>query len=244
MRLIVNILLLVLFSAVYTVGQCKTETCGLVVRGNVTELNIDKSNKDYVLFHVKLAMEFKNESIEPIILFKPNTDNSYFEGAYYLGAKSLSENESGKALHIEAAWESVIGSPFYKRLSEHLDTKTPPAEFTKILQPNEIWSFPDKTLIIFTYEKDRYNEGRQKSWEEMKSRPSKLWLQINYELSPWNAEFFKPDLLRKLAKRWKTVGNVVIEPKKDGRFNHFTIGSKPMPIDFSQAKERATSSGR
>ncbi len=230
------ILLIALTS--YTFGKCETETCGLVVRGTITDIQIERSKQDYISFEIGLAMEFKNESSRPIILFKPNTNNSYFDDRYYLGAQSLFEIETEKIVHIDGgAWESVMGSPFYKQLADKLDTKTPLPEFTKILQPDEVWSFADKSQLGFAVKEDKWGMDRRKTWGEMQQISSTLWLQVHYELSPWNVEFFKPNLLRKLAKRWRNYGNVAIEPKKDGSFNHFMISSQPMIIDFSLAKE-------
>jgi hypothetical protein len=233
-----KISIVILLLAGYAFGQCKTESCGLVLRGRVVDLTIDKSDKDYVRLDVKLAMEFKNEGNRPLILFKPNIDNSNFKGRYYLGAYSLSESEGGKPVHGDGAWESIIGSEFYRRLATDLDSNVPTSEFTKTLQPNEVWEFPDKTQMIFSVGEDLYSEGRRKSWKEMQTISSNLWLDVFYELSPWNVEFFKPNLLRKLAKRWKNYGDVLIQPKKDGRFNHFGIGSEPIKIDFSPLKSR------
>ena len=219
-------------------AQCKIENCGLIVSGRVTDLQIDHSKKGYVVFDVQLAMEFKNESSQPIILFKPNTNNSYFGDGYYLGGKSLSLTENEKHFFAYGAWESVMGSPFYRDLASKLDTKTPSGDYTKILQPNEIWSFADKTEIVFNEKKEKYPSSVfDKSWEEMKELPSKLWLTVDYELNPWNVEFFKPKLLRKLKKRWKGFGNVPIDENEDGSFSHFGISSEPMMIDFSEAKE-------
>lgn len=233
----ITIFLTVCFS-LSVFAQCKDENCGLVVRGKVMDLQIDRSDKDYVAFNVNLKMEFKNESDQPIILFKPNTNNSYFGNSYYLGAKALSLAENGESLYSDGAWESIMGSEFYRKLAEDLDTKVPSNELTKVLQPNEVWSFPDKTYINFSAKEEKNTFPKQRSWKEMQAFPSKLWLTVFYELNPWNIEYFKPKLIRKLKNRWKNFGNVPIDEDTDSRFSHFGISSKPMMIDFSQAKEK------
>ena len=237
MRSAANVVIFLILLTAHSFAQCRTENCGLVVRGSVTELKMT-NGKDSVVFDVRLAMEFKNASDAPIILFRPNTDNSYFEGGYYLGGYSLTQTAGGEYIHGDGAWESIMGSDFYKTLADKLDTKTPTEEFTKVLQPNETWALPDKARITFRNFDDKYSPGLRRSWNAMQSLPSKLWLQVSYELSPWNVEFFKPNLLRRLAKRWKPYGKVLIEQKKDGRFNHFGVRSEPMAIDFSQAEGR------
>lgn len=235
MKLFIITIILTICFAQAVFAQCKTENCGLIVRGKVTDLQVDRSQKGYVVFEVQLAMEFKNESDRAIILFKPNTGNSYWEDRYYLGGKSLALAENDKPFFIHGGWESIMGSPFYRDLANKLDTKIPTSEYTKILQPNEVWNFADKTGIAFSEKKESYAMPTDKSWEEMQELPSKLWLKVTYELNPWNVEFFKPKLLRKLKKRWASYGNVLIDSEKGG-YSHFWISSAPMSIDFSEAK--------
>ncbi len=232
--------ILILFT-VQTFAKCKTENCSLVLRGKIVDLEIDRSNKKNVQFYVNLAMEFKNESSEPIILFKPNTGNSYLEDRYWLGGYSLYLKQNEKPPLVDGAWESIMGSPFYHELAGKLDTKTPSNEYTKILKPNETWYFDDKTVIGFSAEEEDINSyPRRRSWKEMKELSSQFWLIVSYELNPWNVEYFKPKLIRKLRKRWKDFGNILIEKDSDSRFSHFTSSSEPMEIDFSKAKEKTT----
>jgi hypothetical protein len=230
-RVLMTILLIICFANLLF-AQCKDESCGLVIRGKVTDLQMEKT-KDSVLFYVNLDVEFQNEGTQPIILF-----NNEFPEGYWLGGWLLYENKDDeKAIFFDGYWQSIIGSPAYRQMAEKLDVKTPPSEFTKILQPKESWKFKDDFRIYFESEKhERFPE--HKTWKEMQLLPSKLWLRITYELSPWNVEFFKPNLIRKLQKRWKKDGNVLVEKDKEGRFNHFHISSEPMLIDFSQAKEK------
>ena len=233
--------LIIIFTVGFTqtlFAQCKDKNCGLVVRGKVTSLQIDRSSKDGIIFEVQLAMEFKNENDQPIILFKPNTDNSYFGNRYYLDGKSLALSKNEKPFFSRYGGESIAGSPFYRDLANKLDTKTPLEEYTKILQPNEVWSFTDKTTLYFSKKKEKYQPPNEISWEEMQELPSQLWLAVNYELNPWNVEFFKPKLLRKLKKRWASYGNVLIDRDDNSRFGSFGISSEPMLIDFSQVKEK------
>lgn len=226
-----------ILSSIQIFAQCKTENCGLVVRGNITDLQMEKT-KDSVLFYVNLDVEFINEGNQPIILF-----TNEFPDGYWLGGWSLYEKneENAKAIFGDGYWQSVIGSPSYRQMAEKLDMKTPPNELTKILQPKESWKFEDDFRIYFEAEKhERFPE--HKTWKEMQDFPSKLWLTISYELNPWNIEKFKPNLIPKLKKRWKNYGNVLVENEKEGSFNHFGISSEPMLIDFSQAKEKVAES--
>lgn len=218
-----------LLASIEIFAQCKTENCGLVVRGKVFDLKVDRSDKNYVKFFATIDAEFVNNGTENIILFKPE-----FEDGYWLGGRSLSVTETGESIFGYGLWQSVSGAESYRKLAAKLDVKTPPKDLTVILKPNEKWTlrsemdifFGSKTLGLGT-----------KTWEEMQKVPSKLWLSVSYEILPWNVEYFKPKLIRKLQKRWKDYGNILIE-KEESSHNHFIISSEPMMIDFSQAKEK------
>jgi len=220
--------------------KAELKNYGLVVRGQVTDLEFCRhptycTDKNQTKFDVKLKVEFSNEGSRPIIFFAPAVD--VLPDRYWLGGWSLSVNEDSEAENIfsDGYWESVSGGDYYKSLAEQLDAKAPPAKQTRVLQPGERWSFPDEFRISFDTESNqRFSEHR--TWKEMQAFPMKLWLRIDYELSPWNVEFFRPDLIRRLQRRWKPVGNVLVERKREDRFNKFRISSEPMPIDFSQAR--------
>lgn len=235
----ISLFLLALFvtcAALPSFGQCGNENCGLVIRGRVTDLELER-RKDELLFFVNLDVEFVNEGSQPIILFT----NEFPEG-YWLGGWSLYENADTKsgAIFRDGYWQSIIGSDSYRELAEKLDVAAPPSENTKLLRPKEVWRFPDDFVLSFEAEKhSRFPE--QKTWKEMQDYPSTLYLTISYELSPWNVEYFKPNLIRKLSRRWKDHGNVLVERVRDGRFNHFVISSERMLIDLSKAKPKLVS---
>lgn len=219
-------------------AQCNTEDCGLVVRGNVIDLQREDT-KDFVLFYVKLDVEFVNEGNQPIILF-----TNEFPDGYWLGGWTLYENKDDeKAIFGDGYWQSIIGSPAYRQMAEKLDVKTPPGNLTKILPPKASWKFKDDFRISFEAEKHTRFPERM-TWSEMQAFPSKLWMTIVYELSPWNIEYFRPNLIPKLKERWKNFGNVLLEEDKESRFNHFRFNSEPMLIDFSEAKVQVSETGK
>jgi len=226
-----NIIAVLLLLSAYGLGQCKTDDCGLVLRGKITSLRVDRSDKHYVRFYAKIDAEFKNEGTETIILFKPESGEDY-----WLGGKSLSATEKGEEVIFSVGhWQSVSGGESDRKLGESLDVRAPPPEFTIILKPGEVWESQSETDIGFSAEEERNSWPKKRSWKEMQEFRPQLWLRIAYEILPWNTEYFKPNLIRKLAKRWKNYGNVVLEREKDGRFNNFIVVSEPMPIDFSKA---------
>lgn len=216
-----------------------SETCGLVIRGEVAGLEVEKAD-DHVNFHVRLNVEFRNEGTEPIILFAPEFKDYSGErrSGYWLGGwllyKTEAEAAGGRPIFSDGYWQSVSGSEDYRGLAEALDVKSPPGEHTIILRPGESWKSPDTFRIYFTTGE---HVSYRLKWEEMQAFPPRLWLVVEYELSPWNVEHFKPGLIRKLKRRWAAYGNVLVTKKKEDGFNLFRTESQPMLIDFSRAKE-------
>lgn len=238
---LLTILLIICFANVLF-AQCKNEGCGLVIRGKVTNIEADRSDKNYVKFKIKLDVEFTNEGTENIILFKPEFDDRYWLGGWHLYLDLEETNAKyRKTILKEGYWQSVSGSKGYEDLAKKLDVKMPPNEYTKILQPNEVWKFNDDFQLGFEAKGPKYKCCV--AWDEIQTFPSlKFQMQISYELSPWNIEYFKPNLIRKLQKRWKNYGNVLVENEKEGKSNHFIYSSEPMLIDFSKAKEKTSES--
>jgi hypothetical protein len=227
----------VLLASIQVFAQCENSGCGLVIRGKVTGLETVENDKNFVRFKVKLDVEFANEGSQPIILFKPDGDKN----RYWLGGWSLYQTEEDaknqKSIFGDGYWQSVAGSENYRKLAEKLDVETPPGDYTKILQPKEIWSFADDFQITFEAAKSNSFPVR-KTWKEMRELSSlKLQMRIIYELSPWNIEYFKPNLIRKLQKRWKNYGSVLVDKESEGTDSFFRYSSEPMTIDFNQAKE-------
>lgn len=251
MRKAAPVLLFMLLACGQAFAQGKegpeSEMRGLVIRGEVTGLEVERAGNS-VIFHANLNVEFVNEGTETIILFGPSIGGSTADPRvhYWLGGWALyvseEEAKNGRAVFGDGYWESVMGSDYYRDLAYSLDVKTPPESYTKLLRPKESWKFPDSFRFYFEAEKHQRLPER-KTWREMQGYPAQLWLRVDYELSPWNVEFFKPDLIRRLAKRWRKFGNVLVEKKKEGRFNHFRATSEPMPIDLSRAKPKAAAEG-
>lgn len=238
------LLLLLLASGPASARGCgEAENCGLVIRGRVTGLEVEKT-KDAVIFHVGLDVEFANEGVEPVILFDPAFGERFGpDGKYWLGGWLLYASEAdatgGKAIFSDGYWESVNGGGRYLALARKLDVKTPPAGYTRTLRPREIWKTSDRFRIYFEAEKHSRHPERR-TWKEMQEFPARLWMRVVYELSPWNVEYFRPNLIRKLKKRWAAHGNVLVEKKKEGRYDTFSMASEPMLVDFSQAKVKVT----
>ena len=215
---------------------CVSEGCGLVIRGKVSDIETVAADKRQVVFKIKLDVKFANEGDRPIILFNPDNESRYWLGGWAL-YEAEAESGTAQPVFVDGYWQSVSGGEFYQNLADRLDVKTPPADLTRILKRNEKWAFSDEFQIQFETEKN-HRFPVHRTWKEMQELGSAFRLRISYELSPWNVEYFKPNLIRKLSKRWFRFGEVLIEKRKEGRFNHFTYSSESMGIDFSKARRK------
>lgn len=223
-----------LLTADLAFAQSGDEGCGLVIRGKVAEIEIDRSEKSYIRFKIGLDVEFANEGDKPIILFRPEHKSGYWLGAWHVYPED--EKQTRTTLLRDGYWQSISGSKEYRDLAKKLDVKIPPSEYTLVLQPNEVWKFKSDFLLGFESKGPKFNCCV--AWEEILAYPSmKFQMQIAYELSPWNIEYFKPNLIRRLQKRWEKNGNVLVKKEKEGRFNHFIYSSEPMWVDFRRATE-------
>lgn len=215
-------------------AQCRDEGCGLVIRGKVSKIEVDRSDSNYVQFKIGLDVEFANDGDWPIILFKPEDESGYTLGGWHVYLED--EKNTRRTLLREGFWRSVSGSNEYRDLANKLDAKTPPGEYTMTLQPKEGWKSKSSVRLRFESKGPKYTCCV--AWDEISTFPSKEFqMRITYELLPWNVEYFKPNLIRKLQKRWKDYGSVLVEKEQEGRFNHFRFSSEPISVDFSQATE-------
>ena len=226
---------LCLFLCAQISAQSANNGDGLLLLGTVSDLEVSRSTSA-VAFTVRLKLELRNESLRPIILFRPEPMlGRYWQGGWRIFAEPTKEL-AGSGGH----WQSVSGSPDYLELGKKLDAKNPPPELTKILAPGDNWQFDDDCELSFSYSRDAFSDNV--TWAELQKYPSALWLSVYYELNPWNVEFrkFKPHLIRNLKKRWKAFGEVLIDDNA-GQFDNFNIASEAIAIDLSKARERSAS---
>src|SRR5687767_10705 len=92
----VLLLLLLAFGQAFAQGKegPGSETRGLVIRGEVTGLEVER-DKNSVIFHANLNVEFVNEGTETVILFGPTISGSRDDPGmrYWLGGWSLYTTE-------------------------------------------------------------------------------------------------------------------------------------------------------
>ena len=75
--------------------------------------------------------------------------------------------------------------------------------------------------------------GVEIGWEEIKRQTAPLWLQLSYEMWPFNVENFKPNLGEILQKRWQSHGLLYLEEKGE-RYSSAILTSEPIELPLNQ----------
>lgn len=231
-QLSVVILVLVLCASAKAVGQKNYD--GLVVRGNVVNVELVKSSTQLGVMEgqIKVNLEFHNAGEQAVIFMLPSKYRDYWQGM------NLARNEqdalSSKFFANYGVLESISTSDDYRVLAELLDSAEPPPDLTRVLQPGESWFYQTEVFAFFNEKPDRSSSHPNPVWDDVKSYASSLWMNVRLDVYPFNVENFKPDLARKLQRRWRRTGKFWVE-KKEGRFNHIHFRSEPFPLDITQA---------
>jgi hypothetical protein len=208
------------------------DTHGLLLRGKVLKVQTDRSYKGYVDLKLDLSLDFSNEGSAPAIIMRPWHEQDYWHGGSLI-ATTLQNAQTHKYLFADGIWESISSDDSYLRLARALDQPRPPEQLTMILKPGSSWNWRTSVTIRFE-ENTHWRYPRLPTWEEMKTQPSPLWLRVSFEMWPFNAEYFKPNLAPKLQKRWREFGYLWIG-EKNGRMHLARLVSEPIELDWNAA---------
>lgn len=196
----------------------------LVLRAEVLESKIDKSDEKFPRCNLKLKVTFTNEGDKSFIILH-SLDKENYGGNYdWIGGVSISAiNRYGDyGIFSRIALPSVCRN-CYKEIQKELNQKTPPEKYAKILKPKELWTFIDEQSFSLPNKTQSYGYG----WNEVENSNWKLHGWLLYSLLPNNLdEKFRTDL----RKRWRKYGLLYY----DG--THSVITSEKFDIDLSSLK--------
>lgn len=225
--------LIIMLAVTYPMANAQTEdTHGLVLRGKVLKIQTDRSHKGYVDLLLDVSLDFSNAGSAPVIMMRPWGERGFWHGASLI-ATSLQNAQLHRYFFVNGAWESISGDDSYRRLAQQLDQPRPPEQLTRILSPGNSWNWHTSVTIRFE-ENTHWIYPSRPTWEEMKTEPSPLWLRVSFEMWPFNAEYFKPNLAPKLQKRWRSFGYLWIG-EKNRRMHLARLDSEPIELDWNAA---------
>jgi hypothetical protein len=189
-----------------------------------------ESDGRYVRFVLDVENTFTNEGSEPIIILQPVDAFSGRSSIFWYGGISLKTNEGASTMPLLSGLHlpSIYKGKFYEDLAAALDKKTPPGEYTRIIKPKEAWTWTTKADFGISVKDDGY--GYDKGWEKISALKTPVNARLSYSIFPSNIGHVKPNLGKKLKKRWKKQGILYYCD------THSLIESKPFVIDFQNIK--------
>ena len=215
-----------------------TRTKGLVLTGTIIDLKAvaECSGTDgRILVRAELAMQFRNDTNRPLIIFKPNS--RWFDvfrkelGStrvnFLRSLPSLSDKESGWVQAINARTDNCRPSNYTIYRSESListfikriDFPEPTSDFFEVIEPGGYYTFGEFVTLDTGFEVE-VSLGKRLS--EARIRSELPAFQIEYHLSlKENAK--GEGLFRTLQTRWKNYGDLVLDDNGD-----FTVTSEPI----------------
>lgn len=225
--------------SVYTVKSAAARSTEppkeLLLTGKVLATSCKRSNTKHIVCEIELSLDFINQGNQPLIILQPHDDYEFWQGARTL-ALTKADAEVFHLVYNNAAWPSFYNTDEYRRLAERLDQPAPPANVTRIIPAGERWNW--KTTIQLGLDEENTCHGLigvQVGWNAIKKLSAPLWLQVSYEMWPFNVEHFRKDLGGRLKERWKKHGTLYLEGKLD-RFWTAHLRSEPIELDFQHVQ--------
>jgi hypothetical protein len=203
----------------------------LVLTGKARAIRCRRSDTKYIRCEVDLSLDFSNRGNHPIIILQPHEDYTF-----WLGARSLALAKAGtedyNRVYGSAGWPSFYDTEKYRLLGEALDQATPPPQLTRAIPPGESWTWLTTIQLALGEENTCSGSvGVEIGWKELKKLTAPVWLEVSYEMWPFNVEIHKPDLGGQLRNRWKKYGNLYLE-EKSNRYWFAHLTSEPIELDF------------
>jgi hypothetical protein len=205
----------------------------LLLKGKVLAVRCRWRDEKYIECKTDLSLDFSNIGSEPVIILQPHGEYVFWHGGTSL-ALTRADSEAYIYVYRTSAWPSIYTTPMYSQLAEMLDQPLPSPNVTRVLKPGESWIW--KTTVSFSFNEENNCDGDvgvEIGWKEIKKLSTPLWLEVSYEMWPFNVENFKKNLGEKLRERWKTYGALYLE-ERSGGYGHANLTSEPMELDLRE----------
>jgi len=202
----------------------------LTMRGVVKSLTIEQQRSSHYIV-VELRCELTNTGSIPLIFWKYKYEDGLgglWNEPYVFSGKKVSRTPNftpQDILYSQIGGPSVYTSPEWNKMHKALDQKTPPADVTTILMPNQSFSFDSKVTIVCN--EDRFDSIP--AFSELQEA-SVFWLRVYYEVWSFNLEpnprrGLSLKFGRKLQRKWKDVGKLWLDD----------IYTEPIQLDLKAA---------
>jgi hypothetical protein len=208
---------------------------GPSLSGRVLNVECHRIERPYVRCTANVALTLANGANNPLIVMQPFEDYDSWHGGTSL-ALTADDAIHHRLVYSTEAWPSIYTHAVYQRLAELLDQPRPPAKVTRTIEPGGKWEY--QTSVTWAVETENHCHGSlgvEIGWNEIKKQAKPLWMKVSFEMWPFNVENFKKDLGVKLRERWKSFGDLYLDPKDKGdRYSFWQLTSTPIELDLTK----------
>ena len=207
----------------------------LLLTGKTFATRCKRSEEKDIRCEVDLSLDFTNQGKQPAIILQPYGEYEFWHGASSLGLTKADFTYRNYAF-TSAAWPSIYDTDEYRRLADALDQAMPPPNLTRVIAPGESWNWKTTIHIRFADENTcNALNGVRIGWKEIEKLSAPVWLEVSYEMWPFNVENFKKNLGGQLRERWKRYGVLYLE-EKARRYWFAHVTSEPIELDFQKVQ--------
>jgi len=215
------LLLVVISQGIVALGQTEKimnpRQINFKLEGRVEEINL---SEDYTNLYLKLKVKFDLTNIGDKTLIFWKQDKPTFVGKALSKATSFTPDEILVKIY---GGPSIDNSEKWLNLRNSLDKESPSPDVTRILLPNEKWSFDSEITIVAM----KANKNTNKLTIKKLKDSSPIWMKVFFEVWSQNIE---PDIEKrsnlefgkKLQSQWKEYGCLWLDD----------ITSEPIPLDL------------
>jgi hypothetical protein len=233
----VSALSLILCACPSVLSQDAGQT-GLSLKGRVNNLKL-KRDGSAVRGTVDLSLDFVNTGDRPVIILRPNIKD--VPGVFWAGGASLAwtreDSEAGRFIYAYSRWPSFPGKA--GELAGRLDQATPPAELTRVIRPNETWTWRTPVGFYITGRAEQTGWRANLGWDEIGRAGRPVWLRVGVGMWPFGLEMVQEGGLSRLQRRWQDVGWLWV----GGEGVHQVLTSEPIMLRLNEARLSGSNEG-
>ena len=211
---------------------------GLSLKGRVNNLKL-KRDGSAVRGTVDLSLDFVNTGDRPVIILRPDIKD--VPGVFWAGGASLAwtreDSEAGRFIYAHSRWPSFPGKA--EELAGRLDQATPPAEFTRVIRPNETWTWRTQVGFHLAGRAEHTGWRANLGWDEIGRAGRPVWLRVGVGVWPFGLELAREGILSKLQRRWQDVGWLWV----GGEGVHQVLTSEPIILRLNEARLSGSNEG-
>ncbi|MFL6333090.1 MAG: hypothetical protein ACJ754_07065 [Pyrinomonadaceae bacterium] len=181
---------------------------------------------------VDLSLDFVNTGSRPVIILRPEIRD--VPGVFWAGWVSLSwtreDSETEKFIYAHSRWPSFRGKA--EELAGRLDEAAPPDELTRVIRPDETWTWRTQVRFDIPGRAEHTGWGVNLGWDAVGGGGRPVWLRVGVGMWPFGLEMVRGGPLSELQRRWQGVGLLWV----GGEGIHHVMMSEPIILRLNETR--------